>query len=265
MMAVVEELRCVDSAIASVLEDIDSALILKEEQRTAIKAFVDGKDVFAVLPTGFRKSLIYQLAPMVAKKMGCNENPVVIVVSPLVALMENQVKEATEMGITAMHLPLILLSKIKLVLAKMEGRLYTDVREQAEMFKRQLHNSKCVQAQLREELGRASDQLRDFQHSHKRATVRALKWPNKPDVSERRFEEIGRRMKELDIEGDTRYELPKLQSVHFSPFGSMARDPVYDILAQGQRYQPSSKPVITGRRATDASPHFHEAAFDSPT
>ncbi|CAB1432143.1 unnamed protein product [Pleuronectes platessa] len=41
---------------------------------------------------------------MVAKKMGHNDNPVVIVVSPLVALMEDQVKEATEMGITAMQL-----------------------------------------------------------------------------------------------------------------------------------------------------------------
>ena len=58
---------CVDR---DVLEDIDSAFILKEEQRNAIKAFVDRKDVFAVLPTGFGKSLIYQLAPMVAKKMG---------------------------------------------------------------------------------------------------------------------------------------------------------------------------------------------------
>ena len=48
----------------SVLEDIDSALILKEEQRNAIKAFADLKDVFAVLPTGSGKSLIYQLAPM---------------------------------------------------------------------------------------------------------------------------------------------------------------------------------------------------------
>ena len=50
------DLRCVDSAIESVLEYIDSALILKEEQRNAIKAFVDGKYVFAVLPTGFCKS-----------------------------------------------------------------------------------------------------------------------------------------------------------------------------------------------------------------
>lgn len=46
----------------------------------------------------------------------------------------------------------------------------------------------------------------------------------------------------------------------------MARDPLYDNLAQGQHYQQSTKPIITGLRATDASPyHFHEAAFDSPT
>src|SRR4029434_3638219 len=38
---------CVDR---DVLEDIESAFILKEEQRNAIKAFVDRKYVFAVLP-----------------------------------------------------------------------------------------------------------------------------------------------------------------------------------------------------------------------
>src|SRR4029434_7061915 len=51
---------CVDR---DVLEDIDNAFILKEEQRNAIKAFVDQKEVFAVLPTGSGKSLMYQLAP----------------------------------------------------------------------------------------------------------------------------------------------------------------------------------------------------------
>jgi len=65
-----------------------SVFILIDEQKTAIKAFVDRKDIFAVLPTGLGKSLIYQLSPMVAKKMGRNEMPVVLVVSPLVALME---------------------------------------------------------------------------------------------------------------------------------------------------------------------------------
>ena len=48
--------------LESVLEDIYSAFILKEEQRNAIKAFVNRKDVFAVLPTGSVKSLIYQLS-----------------------------------------------------------------------------------------------------------------------------------------------------------------------------------------------------------
>ena len=60
-MAAAGELRCrcVDR---DVLEDIDSAFILKEEQRNAIKAFVNQKDVFAFLPTGSGKILIYQLA-----------------------------------------------------------------------------------------------------------------------------------------------------------------------------------------------------------
>jgi len=40
-MAAAGEFRCVNSAIASVIEDVHRALILKEEQRTAIKAFVD--------------------------------------------------------------------------------------------------------------------------------------------------------------------------------------------------------------------------------
>ena len=54
-MAAAGKMRCVDSAIESVLESIDSAFILKDEQRNAIKAFVDG-NVFAVLPMGFGKS-----------------------------------------------------------------------------------------------------------------------------------------------------------------------------------------------------------------
>ncbi|ROJ30619.1 hypothetical protein DPX16_3867 [Anabarilius grahami] len=45
-----EELRCVDTAIASVRDDIDSALILKEEQRTAIKAFVGRAQVVMDTP-----------------------------------------------------------------------------------------------------------------------------------------------------------------------------------------------------------------------
>ncbi len=34
---------------------------LKEEQKEAVRNIVNGRDVIAVLPTGFGKSLIYQL------------------------------------------------------------------------------------------------------------------------------------------------------------------------------------------------------------
>ena len=33
---------------------------MKDKQEKALKHLMDGKDVFAVLPTGFRESLIYQ-------------------------------------------------------------------------------------------------------------------------------------------------------------------------------------------------------------
>uniref|UniRef100_A0A8C6M118 DNA 3'-5' helicase n=1 Tax=Nothobranchius furzeri TaxID=105023 RepID=A0A8C6M118_NOTFU len=55
-------------------------------------------------PTGFGKSLIYQLALLVAKKMGMYSNPVVVVVSPLLALIDQQVKEAGKLGLTAVKL-----------------------------------------------------------------------------------------------------------------------------------------------------------------
>ena len=40
-------------------------LSLKEEQREVITNFVQGKDVFAVLPTGFGKSLCYACLPFI--------------------------------------------------------------------------------------------------------------------------------------------------------------------------------------------------------
>ena len=37
-----------------------NGIVLKREQMEAIDAFLGGKDVMAVLPTGFGKSMIYQ-------------------------------------------------------------------------------------------------------------------------------------------------------------------------------------------------------------
>ena len=52
-------------------------------QREAVEAFVAGRDVLAVMPTGSGKSLCYQLPALVAPG-------VTLVVSPLIALMQDQ-------------------------------------------------------------------------------------------------------------------------------------------------------------------------------
>ena len=57
-------------------------LQLKKEQEEAVLALLEKKDVFAILPTGFGKSLIYQ-SYCVAKSAIDGVMPAVIVVVPL--------------------------------------------------------------------------------------------------------------------------------------------------------------------------------------
>lgn len=63
-------------------------------QREVVDAVLDGKDVMCVMPTGGGKSLCYQL-PSLAKE------GTTIVVSPLIALMKDQVDSLRELGIRA--------------------------------------------------------------------------------------------------------------------------------------------------------------------
>ena len=44
--------------------DLELSFSLRKEQRTALKSFLKKEDVFRILPTGYGKSLIYQLAPL---------------------------------------------------------------------------------------------------------------------------------------------------------------------------------------------------------
>ena len=57
--------------LARALADLNvvarSELKLKPEQEVAVKSLLDGKDVLAVLPTGYGKSLIYQMQNEVDK------------------------------------------------------------------------------------------------------------------------------------------------------------------------------------------------------
>ena len=65
---------------------------LKEEQRRVINSFIHGEDVFAVLLTGFGKCLCYSCLPFAFDKIRDDGLlSVVIVVTPLTAIMKDQV------------------------------------------------------------------------------------------------------------------------------------------------------------------------------
>jgi ATP-dependent DNA helicase RecQ len=69
----------------------------KPNQRDILRAILDGRDVFAALPTGGGKSLCYQLPATV-------RGGLTLVVSPLISLMKDQVDGAREDGIPAAFL-----------------------------------------------------------------------------------------------------------------------------------------------------------------
>ena len=63
-------------------------------QREVVEALLEGRDCLAVLPTGAGKSLCYQLPALVRQGL-------VLVISPLVALMQDQVAQLQRRGIAA--------------------------------------------------------------------------------------------------------------------------------------------------------------------
>ncbi len=56
-------------AICSVVENIPSICELNPEQEECLVHILNGGDVVALLPTGFGKSKIFQLLPIVSEKL----------------------------------------------------------------------------------------------------------------------------------------------------------------------------------------------------
>ena len=58
----------------------------------AISAFIERRDVFVVLPTGFGKTLCFTCLPIVFDELYPSIKPsIVLVVTPLIAIMQDQV------------------------------------------------------------------------------------------------------------------------------------------------------------------------------
>jgi ATP-dependent DNA helicase RecQ len=68
-------------------------------QREAVEAALDGRDSLVVMPTGGGKSLCYQLPALATDRMP--NHPLVVVVSPLIALMSDQWRRLQQAGVRA--------------------------------------------------------------------------------------------------------------------------------------------------------------------
>ena len=78
----------------SALHRVFGFTTLKPGQAEILGAVLDGQDVLAVMPTGAGKSLCYQLPAVVRGRL-------TVVVSPLIALMRDQVRQLQAKGVAA--------------------------------------------------------------------------------------------------------------------------------------------------------------------
>jgi ATP-dependent DNA helicase RecQ len=69
----------------------------REGQKEALQAVFEGRDTLVLLPTGGGKSLCYQIPATVLKGM-------TLVISPLISLMQDQVQQLNERGISAAYI-----------------------------------------------------------------------------------------------------------------------------------------------------------------
>lgn len=86
--------RADDPAVLSVLQQVFGHASWRSRQREAIDAVLAGRDVVLTLPTGQGKSLCYQLPALILEGL-------TLVVSPLIALMQDQVQALRERGVRA--------------------------------------------------------------------------------------------------------------------------------------------------------------------
>ena len=83
---------------------------LTAEQYEAVTAFLSGKDVFVSLPTGGGKSLCFAVIPKAVELfktllgLQCLTATVMLVVSPLVSLMQDQVNRFQGLGLPSIAL-----------------------------------------------------------------------------------------------------------------------------------------------------------------
>ena len=89
----------IEAAISSAVKRLN----YKELRKHQKLAFLKGNDVFVSLPTGSSKSLCYWMLPAAFNALYDRDDSMVIAVSPLVALMKDQVQALTTKNVKAIY------------------------------------------------------------------------------------------------------------------------------------------------------------------
>ena len=80
---------------------------VRPEQKEAVFSVLHRKDTLVVLPTGYGKSFVFQVLPRLMDRLRKVRDPsksprtIVLMVSPLIALMEDQVSRLKKIGVEA--------------------------------------------------------------------------------------------------------------------------------------------------------------------
>jgi ATP-dependent DNA helicase RecQ len=104
--------------LRAILHDVFGYPDFRPGQEEIVRAVLSGEDVLAVMPTGAGKSLLFQLPAIACEGL-------TVVVSPLIALMRDQVAQLTRLGIEAASLNSTnaLEEKRRIAAAVREGRM----------------------------------------------------------------------------------------------------------------------------------------------
>ena len=126
-----------DGVIQTVLRSRgQGSFTIKQKQREALEKIVlYGKDSLIVLPTGYGKSLIYQMLPplfdyyLAADKLK-NDKSIVIVICPLNALIDDQINKLNSVGVSC--------TSLRVCGEEAEGRFHDIFKEELEAGKFQV-------------------------------------------------------------------------------------------------------------------------------
>lgn len=91
------ELIEIENAAKKILKEKFGYDNFREPQDKIVTKLINGENISLIMPTGGGKSLCYQIPSLVREGVG-------IIISPLIALMENQVKALKANGINALYI-----------------------------------------------------------------------------------------------------------------------------------------------------------------